>query len=209
MINYEELNRKLILLKAKQSLLLNEQIRQEQEMKNNEEQDIFCGQCILVLQKAIDSARIFLLQHFEDIVNSALVSIFESPLNFKIDLKLGKGLPSIDFFVDEIEPEEGRGGGVYDVLALALRVAFMLIINCKLPLILDEPTKHLSESYAANVGKFLKEVSERANLQVILITHSATLANMADKIFTVTKTGDFSEVLEETINEKITLKRSS
>ena len=76
------------------------------------------------------------------------------------------------------KPEQSRGGGVIDIISLALRIAFLQIHKPKIegPLILDEPAKHVSEDYIFNVADFLKRASEMFNRQIIIVTHNNHLS---------------------------------
>ena len=83
--------------------------------------------------------------------------LLETDIEFLIELDELRGKANAEFYVinsteDMIiktKPELSRGGGVVDIISLALRIAFLQIHKPRIegPLILDEPAKHLSEEY--------------------------------------------------------------
>ncbi|NLB89398.1 MAG: ATP-binding protein, partial [Syntrophomonadaceae bacterium] len=80
-----------------------------------------------------------------------------------------------------------RGGGIVDIISLALRIALLETSRPALdgPLILDEPAKHVSQDYSHNVAEFLKLVVNTFERQVIMVTHNSYLADSGDKAFEV------------------------
>ncbi|CCJ33815.1 hypothetical protein [Caloramator australicus] len=86
------------------------------------------------------------------------------------------------------KPQDSRGGGVVDIISLAIRIAMMEIHYPKIegPLILDEPAKHVSDDYIVNVAEFLKNVSSMFNRQIIMVTHNSHLLESGDYVYRVT-----------------------
>ncbi|NLM07259.1 MAG: ATPase, partial [Tissierellia bacterium] len=94
------------------------------------------------------------------------------------------------------DPATSRGGGVVDIVGLALRIAF---IQTSQPvseglLILDEPAKHVSVEYINRVSDFIKKTSDTFNRQIIMITHSQNLSTIGDKSFKVDLVDANSEI---------------
>lgn len=147
-------------------------------------------QVSLLFRQASDYAREQARQAVERQVTQALRYIFGSDdMEFRIIFPEVRGKPEADFYVAstlgdarvEIEPEEGRGGGVVDVVSLALRLALLETYRPKLdgPLVLDEPAKHVSDEYIQAVAEFLSEVAAHYGRQVIMVTHNSHLAGTA------------------------------
>ena len=120
---------------------------------------------------------------------------FESNVEFEIELSELRNKANAEFYVTNItdeftiktKPELSRGGGVVDIVSLALRIAFLQIHKPPIegPLILDEPAKHVSEDYIYNVGDFLKETSEMFSRQIIMVTHNQHLSAIANQAYKV------------------------
>jgi len=86
-----------------------------------------------------------------------------------------------------------EGGGVKDVVALALRIAMMELYSPRQdgPIMLDETVKSIADDEAVQgVGEFLKKISEEMGRQIIIITHKSKLASYADRSFMVTLNSD-------------------
>ena len=77
---------------------------------------------------------------------------------------------------------EARGGGMAAVLGFVMRLVVLLLTpGTRKLLVLDESFAMVSASFEARVAEFLHEVSHRAKVQIILITHSAAYGDYADE----------------------------
>lgn len=124
----------------------------------------------------------------ERLVTNALSMVFQSDLAFEIEMEERGDRPEAEFYVTSTyggtqviknEPREARGGGVVDVISLALRIALMETIRPRMggPLILDEPGKHVSEEYTRQVADFLNAICQSFGRQIILVTHNQHLTD--------------------------------
>lgn len=152
----------------------------------------------------------------ENLVTKSLQYVFEKKdIKFEINIRDLQNTTECDFLIvedgEEYDPMESNGGGLIDVISFILRIALIQATNKisleddtdehqiknEAPLILDEPFKHLSEEHIPKVGKFLREISQQLNMQIILITHNKLLMNYGDKKFIVNKNDEgISEVKE-------------
>ena len=149
----------------------------------------------ILFQKTSEYAREQAKVQIEHLVSKCLQFIFESEIEFKIEIEELRGRPSAKFYIVtrmedreiKLEPEYSKGGGVVDIVSLALRIAFLETHKPKIlgPLILDEPAKHVSGEYIYNVSDFLKQNSEIFNRQIIMVTHDNFLAAIGDVSYTV------------------------
>ncbi|HZG81227.1 MAG TPA: chromosome partitioning protein ParA, partial [Brevibacillus sp.] len=141
----------------------------------------------ILLQKTSDFARQQAKTRIEEIVTSALSVVFGKDYRFEIELDVKGNQPVAEYFLESEgvrtqlkPPDYDRGGGVADVVSLALRLAVGELTGVQGPLMLDEVGKHVSQEYAPNVAYFLKEYSEKFGRQIVLITHNAHLATIGD-----------------------------
>ncbi|NMB08127.1 MAG: ATPase [Tissierellia bacterium] len=158
----------------------------------------------ILLQSTSEFARNQAKTQIETLVTNCLQFIFENNVEFKIEIEELYGKPNAEFYVitnfdDTIiktKPELSRGGGVVDIISLALRIAFLQIHKPRIegPLILDEPAKHVSEDYIFNVADFLKKSSEMFNRQIIMVTHNDHLAAIGTTSYKVHMKGTESHV---------------
>lgn len=146
----------------------------------------------ILLEKCNITARETLKTEIETLVTSALQAVFEDPTRqFSIVFTPRRNQIEADFFCsrqgqDETEQIKGDikntyGGGVVDVVSIALRMILMELLKINGPIILDEPGKAISEQYVQNFGKFLHSMCRKFNRQMILITHNEKLSEYADK----------------------------
>lgn len=162
---------------------------------------------LILLQRTSEKAREFGKERLEEITTSALQFVFGPDVRFEIELGESAGRPQAEFFLvsnqggNEVrtKPMESNGGGIVDIIALALRIAVLQIhhdpqING--PIILDEPGKHVSEEYAERMSTFLQQMSSHFKRQIIMVTHQPYLAEVADKAFEVQMIGGKSNVKE-------------
>lgn len=209
--NIEALNKELELLK---NFLLREQgkrdILLEQLHKNKiSVEKIIVDQellekVVILFQKTSEFARLQAKKQIETLVTKCLQYVFETDVEFVIEIDELRGKANAEFYVintsDDMilktKPELSRGGGVVDIISLALRIAFLQIHKPRIegPLILDEPAKHLSEEYVYNVGDFLKQTSEMFNRQIIMVTHNQHLSAISNKAHRVQLSGTTSTI---------------
>lgn len=155
-----------------------------------------------LLHVAGEYAREQARRQLELIVTQALQYVFGSQVSFEVEIGVSKGRPEGEFYVksqyENVEvrtrPQDARGGGVVDVVSLALRIAFAELARVDGPIFLDEPGKHVSAEYSPHVAGFLKEMSEAFSRQIVLVTHDQHLAGAADKSFRVSLRDGVSHV---------------
>lgn len=158
----------------------------------------------ILFQKTSEFAREQAKDQIESLVTKCLQFIFESDIEFLIEIEELRGKSNADFYainqVDDIviktKPELSRGGGVVDIVSLALRIAFLQTHKPRIdgPLILDEPAKHVSDEFIYNLADFLKQTSELFNRQIIMVTHNSHLAAIGSKAYRVEIKGSESLV---------------
>ena len=158
----------------------------------------------LLFQVASEYTRNQAKLQLETLVTNALQFIFGPLFRFEIELTEHGGQPVAEFYVvteweGELirnKPQDSRGGGVVDILSLALRIAFMESMQPRLagPLILDEPGKHVSDDYIEAMVEFLCSVSNTFDRQIILVTHNAHLIESADSSYMISMQAGRSSV---------------
>lgn len=160
-----------------------------------------------LLQEAASFAREQARQNIEAWVTGALQYVFNTDdIAFRVLLSEKNNRPDADFYVVsqydgvqvETRPQDARGGGVVDIVSLALRIALMESGRQQVdgPLMLDEPGKHVSEEYGMMLAQFLKGVTQKTRRQVILVTHNHYLAESGDRSYQVAQNQGVSIVSE-------------
>lgn len=163
----------------------------------------------ILFQKTSEFAREQAKVQIESLVTKCLQFVFETEIEFLIEIEELRGKANAEFYVvDESDniiiktkPELSRGGGVVDIVSLALRIAFLQTHKPRIegPLILDEPAKHVSDDYIYNVADFLKQTSSLFNRQIIMVTHDDHLASIGSSAYRVDLKG-FTSTVTEVVN---------
>ncbi len=187
---------KNILVKKREDIL--------KENKKYEEEIGRLDKTALLLKMTSKYARDQAKKDVEDLVSNCLKYIFNSDMNFKIEIKESVGRISADYYICEsydgknyyYSPELSKGGGVVDIVSLALRMGFLLKHSPKIkgPIILDEPAKHVSDDFVGNVADFLSTISNNFDKQIIFITHNQGLKNIAQNCFEIIKQDNKSQI---------------
>lgn len=208
----EQINSKLNIEKGKLQVISQNFENTKKELDKEIKYEDLLTKVILLFQKTATYAREQSKRQIEDLVTRCLQFIFETDIEFLIELSEKRSVPNAEFYVrsnyDEgysiiTKPELERGGGVVDIISIALRIAFIQLHKPILqgPIILDEPGKHVSEDYIFNLGDFLSKSSSLFKRQIIMVTHNAHLAQICDKSYSVDIKNGVSCV--EEINENI------
>lgn len=144
--------------------------------------------------------------HIADLVNLALNACFKNEYKFDINFEIKRGKTEAELvFVNKngtnINPLKGSGGGVVDLVSLALRISAWSLGKNDNVIILDEPFKSLQpkELYLKAL-EIVKQISKELNIQFIIIANSmqdSEMLEIADKIFKVKKINGISKVIEK------------
>ena len=121
------------------------------------------------------------IEFIENVVNCALFDVFQNPnLKLKLQLNSEGAKTSISTFIEEdgqlYDIESGRGGGLRDLVSTAILICCRTLVKPKieLPLLLDESFRFLHSTkdnkFKKNAFKFLQNVANKLNIQIILIT---------------------------------------
>ena len=149
-----------------------------------------------LLQKTSEQARETARHVLESTVTTALQHVFGHSFAASIETDVSSGKPVAEIYivtdngngkVTKCKPEDACGGGIVDIVSIALRIAMIQLhqepkING--PIILDEPGKFVSADYSIKLAEFLKYVSAQFNKQIIFVTHNQDLKSISDVCYT-------------------------
>jgi DNA repair exonuclease SbcCD ATPase subunit len=179
-----ELKSELSSLRGKCSILNEQIVSSEKKIKELDVKKELYRKSVELLILVEQSAKEVIKKGFEEIVTYALQYILNSG-DYCLSLEFGRrgNLQEVNFNLqtpDCNEPHDpliSSGGGVLDILSLALRVSLLELTKPKIEgfLILDEPFKHLSTNYLESASKFIKVINNRINRQIIMVTHKKEL----------------------------------
>lgn len=150
-----------------------------------------CGALTKVGEKEQGQAQ----RQIEELVTRALQVIFGEELSFKLVPRVLRDQAALDMVlvstygdtVIETPVMEARGGGMAAVVGFVLRLVVLLLSpGVRRFLALDESFAHVSASYEPRVAEFLREVADKAGVQLLLITHSTAYSELADARYRLT-----------------------
>jgi len=190
-------------LKAERRLLLRRMDEVEKQLSESEREVERLGKALAVVREVVQQTEAQISGRIERIVNLALKSIFPESYRFNLRLlsRRGKTEAEINLTRDgfELHPLQAVGGGVVDILSVALRIALWSLSKprTRKTIILDEPFRHLSADLLPLASRMLKEISRELGIQFIVVTHSKELVHEADRVFRVEKKSGVSIITEE------------
>ena len=185
------LRNKLEQFKGKKEQLENSLQKAQKELEETKQAIRNHEQALEIVKEVGLKTQQSLQFHIAGIVTMALDSVFEDPYEMQVEFVQRRGKTECDLFFkkgeDIINPLSASGGGAVDVASFALRVASwsMQLPKTRNTLLLDEPFKNLSEELLPKAGEMLKRISQQLGIQIIMVTHSDTLIESADRVFKV------------------------
>jgi len=188
--------------RGKQTQLTSSITRLKTDVKEGGRELHRCEQAREIVREVGLKTQQQLQYHISDITSLALEAVFTDPYELVVEFVQRRNKTECDllFQRDEqrVDPISASGVGAIDVAAFALRIAAWSMQTPKRRnvIILDEPFRFLSANYQEEASKMIKELSTRLGIQFIIVTHETTLAEYADKTFTVQQKKKVSHVTE-------------
>jgi DNA repair exonuclease SbcCD ATPase subunit len=162
----------------------------------NREQ-LFTEQAQVIIRQAAVDTRQEIRIHLSDLVTAAIQSILPEHKAWEFEATfLDRG--GVEFALrkgDKVRDPYDKGGGVKDIISVALRFAAWSLSQLRPVIILDEPFRNLSRTLYGEEAKkkasaLLKELSRELGIQIITVTHDPDLIAEADRIFRVDQDGE-------------------
>lgn len=155
-----------------------------------------------IAEERQESAR----RQVEELVTRALQVIFDENLSFHMVQAVKANRAEVDFVIRsdyggaavETSVLDARGGGMAAVVGFVLRLVVLLLTpGARRFLALDESFAHVSASYEPRVAEFLREVADKAGVQLLLVTHSTAYSDLADARYRLSLGPDGATRVEE------------
>ena len=154
------------------------------------------------LEDVANSRRGAMKKKIEDVVSDALRLIYGPDYHIELMYGFKNNRSSLEIEMVRDTPEGevrreigGFGGGVADTISVPLRL--LVLIGSKQAAricVLDECYKHMDTDRIELVAEFLKTLSDKLGMQIIMCTHHDVIRERADKTFTVTESDGKSTV---------------
>jgi DNA repair exonuclease SbcCD ATPase subunit len=126
----------------------------------------------------------------EGLVTRALQTVFSENLSFHLVTEVKANRTEVDFVLRsklaggmEVDTDAfSGGGGKAAVIGFVLRLVILLLTpGVRRILFLDETFGMVSKSYEPRVAEFLREIADKAGVQIVLVTHSDAFDDAADR----------------------------
>jgi len=193
--------RKFVESKKSEKLLLEKQVKEKQisiVRKEKYQENLIKTRWLLTEASRLTQMNI--QNQIESLVTMAIRSVYERDFKFLVEFEIKRNKTECLLRVQEGEkepyiPKEDQGGGLLDVISLALRIVLwsMEKPRSRNIFILDEPGKWTGV-LIVKFGEMLKEISKELGLQILMVTHDSELVEIADRAWKVIHDGRFSEV---------------
>lgn len=126
----------------------------------------------------------------QNIVQSAIDTCFPYEYHFQMNFETRRGKTECDLYLEtdageRVNIQDAAGGGVADIVSFGLRIAAWTISRTDNIILLDEPFKFLSRDLRPLGAEIIKRISDKLNIQFIIITHDSEILDIADKEFKI------------------------
>lgn len=159
----------------------------------------------------------YFVNYVQSLVTMVIRAVFERDFYFIVNYENKRNKSECELLVKEGEegvpfvPKNEMGGGLLDVISIALRVVVWSLMNpqSRPIMFLDEPMKFVGSSggMLEKTMNMIKEISERLGIQFIINTHEKEIFRFADKSYLVVHNGICSNVVQLDINSGIDNKK--
>jgi DNA repair exonuclease SbcCD ATPase subunit len=191
--------------KGEQEYLMNQKTDLSDTITHMQDKYEYIVQAQKLLQETAKRTQSRLSFHISSFITSALQSIWgEDAYTFTLEFIEKRNKTEVQMLLHTQEGDVSldslndirSGGGVLDIVALALRIAlWSLQANHKNVMILDQPLSNLDSTYLPKAGELIQELAEKLQIQFIMINHNPALADIADQTFFVEKHDGISSVI--------------
>lgn len=152
--------------------------------------------------------------YIETLVTTAIKAVFpRRDYKFLVQFDVKKNKTDVSLLVQEgdkepYRPDEEQAGGIVDIISFALRVVMWSLQaeRSRNILVLDEPFRFTGVLIGI-AGQMLKEISQQLGIQIVMVTHSQELIDIADKAWEVEMVDGRSQVREIGGDSDVRLKR--
>lgn len=187
--------------KYDEKILLARNFRQyKRELEENETLYTDSIKARAVIQEIAQETQQELEFHISNLVTLALDIVFpDENIHFVTRFVQRRNKTECDLLFEEngneYKPLDGSGYGAVDVAAFALRLALWTLDPSSEVIILDEPFRDVSPDLQSKVGEMLKSLSDKLQIQILMISHAEDVNIQADKTFVIKKSKGESYVL--------------
>jgi DNA repair exonuclease SbcCD ATPase subunit len=190
MKDFYDIKKKVNLLAAKKELLEEQLAKKKGELAYYTQRHEASQKARILLQEIATVTQKKVEQRISQLVTMALEAVFPDPYKFVLEFVPKRNQTECLLWFEKngerMKPIDSSGGGAVDVASFALRVAFLSIDKkSRRVVICDEPFRFVSRNYLHRCGEMIRTLSEKRDIQFIIVTHLKELIESADKVFDI------------------------
>jgi len=138
-------------------------------------------------------------KHIERITTMALQTVFDDRYSYQLVYEEKRSVmtctPVVKIGNKEYVPKEDQGGGAQDTIGFIQKI---ILWSIQVPrsrnfILLDEPFRFCGD-LTMKALEIVKKLSQKLNLQILIITHEPEIANACDRVWLITNPKDRSIV---------------
>lgn len=142
-------------------------------------------------------------ESLETLVTHGLQTVFgDETLTFHIVEEVKRGRPHVAFEVESAMGNEvvrtgvmdARGGGLASLVGFFIRLSVLLLSGHRRIMLLDEVFAQLSEGFEPQMAEWLSDLCEKAEVQVVMVTHSDAYSEHADVVYRTSQSAGVTSV---------------
>ena len=194
-MNIEEKLNKALIKRQSNKELLDKRLKRKQELID-ELETVLKSQ--VLLQTVASEVQSQLEVKISGIVNLGLQTCFPE-YTFKLKYVPARGKTEVRFVFmkgeDEIDIMNQNGGGTVNLASFCLRIAVFALSSTDNVMVFDEPFSWMSKSYRGKIAELLHTLSEKLNIEIIMVTHVEELSDMSDKKILIKKVNGVSQII--------------
>lgn len=162
-----------------------------------------CAKAIEFIEQVSTEERRSVKEKVEELISACLHEVFDDTYSIEFEYGMKRSRTSVEIYsIRECEDGlkvrrqiDGIGGGVADAISLPLKLIVLLNDHdLDKVLVIDEPGKHLSINHVPKFAHFLKTISKKLGVQIIMSSHHTCMDQFADSINEVSLDGSKSHV---------------
>lgn len=201
--NYQSYFNQVITKKSNLEMLIkqHEQTKEEKIKLSNELKETIIKEsnyekAVDLMKKIIEGMSQSQINHLEELINSALETIFFDRQYFvELNVTELRNTNNLQIILNEINEEgqviktklENNGYGVKSIIGFILQVYFILYYKQYPIMFLDEAFTNLSKQYLPYLKSLINDLAEKYNFIFVLVTHDTELMSLSDRTYLVDK----------------------
>jgi DNA repair exonuclease SbcCD ATPase subunit len=147
-------------------------------------------ECGVILNSLTTASQQVLKDRLEGIVTYALSRVFEREFKFIVEFRQSRANVIVEFKLaseetawEPVSLQDGRGGGVCEIVGFIMRLVFLMYLKSQQRqiMVLDEPFGWVSAQYVDNLMELIRELALKTGLQFIIVTHNERIAELGDR----------------------------